>query len=124
MDGNISKNILSDYISQKIFDETYDYDYGSGLSMPLKYMEVNVIGISNITSIKIGKLNHPDNNFKNYWTAIKIRGVEPSIVSPFGTIEMVSDFIANNIGKNLIWIDTQIRNDPFEWDYITGSTVQ
>ena len=104
--GEVMKeNILIDYVSEKIFNETWDWDYGSGTSSPVKYMEVNVIGISDITSIKIGKLNNVNNN---YWTAIKKRGDLSSTVSSFGSMNNMTDFVANYIGKNLNWINIKI----------------
>lgn len=104
MDGHLNENILIDFISDEIFDKTWDYEYNAGGSSPVKYMEVNVAGICDLESIKVGKLNFPG-SLDSYWCTIKKAGQDKYSGAEFFTMKGVGDYVASYIGSNIIWID-------------------
>jgi len=104
MDEHIEKNILIDYISEEIFEKTWDYEYNAGGSNPVGYMEVNVAGICDIESIKVGKLNFPG-SVDSYWCTIKKGGQDKYSGAEFFTMTEIANYVANYIGSNLIWVD-------------------
>jgi hypothetical protein len=101
----MDRNILMDYINHDIFRKNRRLDHSSGIAATVEYMILDMGNIqSNIEEIKIGKANLPtlDNQFFAY---IKIRGREKAIISYVSPMFKVSNFVAEHIGKNLIWID-------------------
>ena len=42
MGKHLNENILIDFISDEIFDKTWDYEYNERGQNPVRYMEVNV----------------------------------------------------------------------------------
>jgi hypothetical protein len=105
MAANINENTLIDFISEEIFDNSSYYDFGSGTSNPIKYMSLDVMGIGDLVSIKIGKLNFPGTSGNSYWCIIKHKDRIPCNEPPFFTITGVANYVANYIGSNLIWVD-------------------
>lgn len=105
MGKHLNQNILIDYISDEIFDKTWDYEYNAGGRNPIRYMEVNVAGICDIESIKVGKLNFPGTSGNSYWCTIKHKDQTRFCTSEFFTMTGIANYVANYIGSNLIWID-------------------
>ena len=104
MAETIKRNILANFISEEIFDKTWDYEYNAGILNPTKYMEVNVSNIDGLVYIKIGRLNYPGSN-ASYWCTIKKEGQDKYSPPEFFTMDGVADYVARYIGSNLIWID-------------------
>ena len=104
MEENIKENILADYITEEIFEKTWDYEYNAGGKNPVRYMEVNVSNIDGLAYIKIGRLNYPGSN-ASYWCTVKKEGQDKYYPPEFFTMDGAADYVANYIGSNLIWID-------------------
>jgi hypothetical protein len=110
MDKTTTENILIDYISHDVFKKNMRLDHSSGIATTVEYMILDIRNIHcHIEEIKIGKSNLPtlDNRFFAY---IKIRGVEKAIMSHFYPMFNVSNFVAEHIGRNLIWVDIYTTN--------------
>jgi hypothetical protein len=105
MGKHLNENILIDFISDEIFDKTWDYEYNAGGRNPVRYMEVNVAGIGDLELIKIGKLNFPGTSGNSYWCAIKRKDLTRFCTPEFFTMTGIANYVANYIGSNLIWID-------------------
>jgi len=105
MEENIKENILIDFISDEIFNKTWDYEYNAGGSNPVRYMEVNVGEIGDLESIKVGKLNFPGTSGNSYWCTIKHKDRTQCSAPEFFTMTGIANYVANYIGSNLIWID-------------------
>lgn len=105
MGKHLNENILIDFISDEIFDKTWDYEYNAGGRNPVRYMEVNVAGICDLESLKIGKLNFPGTSGNSYWCTIKRKDRTQCSAPEFFTMTGIANYVANYIGSNLIWID-------------------
>ena len=105
MGKHLNENILIDFISDEIFDKTWDYEYNERGQNPVRYMEVNVAGIGDLEWIKIGKLKFPGTSGNSYWCAIKHKDLNRFCTPEFFTMTGIANYVANYIGSNLIWID-------------------
>jgi hypothetical protein len=115
MDKNLNENILIDFISDEIFEKTWDYEYNAEGRNPVRFMRVNVAGIGDLESIKVGKLNFPGTRGRSYWLAIKHKDRTQFIPSEFLPMAGIANYVANYIGSNLIWIDIYITNNKSKW---------
>jgi hypothetical protein len=104
MDKHKEENILIDYISEEIFEKTWDYEYNTGARNPDRYMEVNVAGIGDLESIEIAQLNLIWTR-DAYLCTIKHKDLTQYTAPVFFTMTEIANYVANYIGSNLIWVD-------------------
>lgn len=102
--GHSTENILIYYISHDIFRKTHKLDHSSGIATTVEYMVLDVSNIGGIQDIKIGKANIPQLR-EAYFAYIKKNSNKKEIISRVSTMTNTANFVADYIGRNLIWID-------------------